>query len=81
MTRILRILCIALLSMAGLVSSSLPVWADDKCDRDIHKAEDKLREAVDKHGEHSKQAEKRRRELDEVRHRCGDHHDMDHDHH
>ncbi len=83
MTRIIRILCVALLAIAGLVGSSVPVRAEDKCDRDIHKAEQKLREAVDKHGEHSKQAEKRRHELEEVRRRCGDHHDhdMDHDHH
>jgi len=81
MTRIIRILCVALLAIVGLVGSSLPVRAEDKCDRDIHKAEQRLREAVDKHGEHSKQAEKRRQELEEVKHRCGDHHDMDHDHH
>jgi len=79
MTRIIRIVCVALLTIVGLVGSSLPAWADEKCDRDIHKAEQKLREAVDKHGEHSKEAEKRRRELDEVRHRCGWH--DDHDHH
>ena len=81
MTRIIRILCVALLAIVGLVGSSLPARAEDKCDRDIHKAEQRLREAVDKHGEHSKQAEKRRQELEEVKHRCGDHHDMDHDHH
>lgn len=81
MNRIIRILCVALLAIAGLVGSSLPARAEDKCDRDIHKAEQKLQEAVDKHGEHSKQAEKRRHELEDVRHRCGDHHDMDHDHH
>jgi len=85
MARIIRIVCVALLTVGGLVGSSLPARADDKCDRDIHRAEDKLREAVEKHGEHSKQAEKRRRERDEVRRRCGDrrdeHHDMDRDRH
>lgn len=84
MTRIIRILCIALLTMAGLVGSSLPVRADDKCDKRIHQAEDKLRDAVQRHGEDSKQARKRRAELDEVKRQCGDHHDMDHhdsDHH
>ena len=79
MTRIVRLLCIALLTMVGLVGSSLPARADDKCDRDIHKAEAKLQDAIAKHGEHSPQAEKRRRELDDVRHRCG--RDLDHDHH
>lgn len=84
MTRMIRILCVALLTIVGLVGSSLPARAEDKCDRDIHKAEDKLRDAIERHGEHSKQAEKRRHELDEVRHRCGDRHDEhhdDHDHH
>ena len=85
MTRILRIFCVALLTIVGLVGSSLPARAEDKCERDIHRAEDKLRDAVQKHGENSRQAEKRRHELEEVRRRCGDHrdehHDMDHDHH
>ncbi|MGA9643403.1 MAG: hypothetical protein WBQ72_18535 [Terriglobales bacterium] len=83
MNRIIRVLCVALLTVVGLVGSSVPVRAEDKCDRDIHRAEERLRVAVDKHGEHSREAEKRRRELDEVRHRCGrdEHHDMDHDHH
>jgi hypothetical protein len=81
MKRLIRILSIALLMMAGLVGSSLPAGAEDKCDRNIHKAEQKLRDAVEKHGEHSKQAEKRRHELEDVKHRCGDRHDHDMDHH
>ena len=82
MTRKIRILCVALLTMVGLVGSSLPARADDKCERDIHKAEDKLRDAIEKHGEHSRQAEKRRHELEDVRHRCHWHEDHDdHDHH
>ncbi len=83
MTRIIRIFCIALLTIVGLVGSSLPARAEDRCDRDIHKAEDRLRDAIAKHGEHSPQAEKRRRERDDVRHRChrdDDHHE-DHDRH
>jgi hypothetical protein len=81
MTRIIRILCVALLAIAGLVGSSLPARADDKCDRRIHQAEDKLRDAVQRHGEDSKQARKRRQELEEVKRQCGDHHDMDHHDH
>jgi hypothetical protein len=84
MNRTIRILCVAVLSIVGLVGSSLPARADDKCDRDIHKAEDRLRDAVAKHGEHSRQADKRRAELDEVRRRCNwhdDHHDHDMEHH
>jgi hypothetical protein len=85
MTRMIKILCVALLTIVGLVGSSVPARADDKCERDIHRAEDKLRDAVAKHGEHSSQAEKRRHELEEVKRRCGgdhhdEHHDMDHDH-
>lgn len=70
MTRTIRILCIALLTLVGLVGSSLPARAETRCERDIHRAEDNLRVAVEKHGEHSRQAEKRRHELDDVRHRC-----------
>jgi hypothetical protein len=84
MNRMIKIFSVALLTIVGLVGSSVPVRAEDKCERDIHRAEDKLRDAVAKHGEHSPQAEKRRHELEEVRRRCGDHHDehhdMDHDH-
>lgn len=90
MTRMIRIFCIALLTIAGLVGSSLPVRAGDrddrheKCERQIHQAEDKLHEAIQRHGEHSKQARKRREQLEEVRRSCGDRdrdHPGDHDHH
>ena len=84
MSRMIRILSIALLTIVGLVGSSLPVRAEDrddrheKCERQIHQAEDKLRDAIQRHGEHSRQAHKRREQLEEVRHRCGDRHDRDH---
>ena len=84
MTRMIRILCLALLTI-GLVGSSLPARADDRdekherCEKRIHQAEDKLRDAVNRHGEESRQARKRREELEEAKRRCGDHHD-DHDH-
>lgn len=90
MTRTIKILCVALLTIVGLVGSSLPVRADDrdnrheKCERQIHQAEDKLRDAIQRHGEDSRQAHKRREQLEEVRRRCGDHdrdHDHDHDQH
>jgi hypothetical protein len=80
-----------LLTIVGLVGSSLPVRADDrdrdsKCEKRIHQAEEKLRNAVQRHGEGSRQAQKRREELEEAKRHCGDHHDMDHhdgdrDHH
>jgi hypothetical protein len=89
MTRMIRMLCIALLTIIGLVGSSLPVRAEDRhdaCERQIHQAEDKLRDAIQRHGEDSKQAHKRREQLEEVKRRCDDHHDKDHhdddrDHH
>jgi hypothetical protein len=82
MTRVIRICCIALLTIVGLVGSSLPVRADDrdrdrKCEKRIHQAEEKLRGAVQRHGEGSRQAQKRREELEEAKRHC-DHHDMDH---
>ena len=58
MTRMIRILCLALLTI-GLVGPSLPARADDrderherheKCEKRIHQAEDKLRDAVQRHG-------------------------------
>ena len=94
MTRAIRILCVALLTMVGLIGSSLPAWADDRderndrCQRDIHRAEERLRDAVQRYGEESRQAHKRHEQLEEVRRRCGDrrddhheeHHDMDRPH-
>ena len=78
------ILC-AMLGIALLAGPATPARADrdDKCSRDIHKAEENLEKAVRKHGEHSRQADERRHQLEEVRERCHvrDHeHDRDHDH-
>ena len=87
MTRVTRNLCVALLTIVGLVGSSLPVRADERCERRVHQAEDKLRDAIHRHGEDSRQAHKRREELEEAKRHCPDyreHHDMDHhdnDHH
>ncbi len=80
MPRMVRILCTALLTIVGLVGSSVPVRAEDRdaCERQIHQAEDKLRDAIQRHGEDSKQARKRRDQLEDVKHRCGDPHDKDH---
>jgi len=81
MTRMIRILCIALLAIAGLVGTSLPARADEKCERRIHQAEDRLRDAVQRYGDDSKEARKRRHELEEAKRKCpdyrGDHHDAD----
>ena len=94
MTRTIRILCVALLTMVGLVGSSLQARADERderherCERDLHRAEARLRDAVQRYGEESRQAHKRHEQLEEVRRRCGDrrddhheeHHDMDQPH-
>lgn len=61
-----------------LLASGVPSQAmdrDDKCEGRIHQAEVNLQKAIRKHGEHSRQAEQRRRELQEARERC--HHDRD----
>jgi hypothetical protein len=93
MTRTLKMLCVAVLTIVGLVGSSLMARADDRddherherCERQIHQAEDRLRDAVQRHGEESRQAHKRREQLEDAKRRCGDHdrdhHDDDHDHH
>jgi hypothetical protein len=82
MTPSLKTLCIALLSIAGLVGSSVPARADrdDKCERRIHQAEERHRAAVQRYGENSRQAHRRHEQLEEVRRRCGRDHDHDRDH-
>ena len=66
-----------------LLSVAMPTQAldrdDRKCEQRIHRAEDNLRQAERRHGEHSRQAQQRRRQLEEARERCR-HNDRDHDH-
>ena len=77
----------ALLGASLLAGTALPAQAeqDERCRRDIQKAEQNLDKAIRKHGEHSRQAEDRRRQLDEARERChmrDEHRDDDRrDHH
>ena len=59
---------------------------DERCERQIRRAEQNLHKAIRRHGEHSRQAEQRRHDLEEARERChrGDRdrdrdHDRDHD--
>ena len=78
----------ATLGVSLLAACAMPAYADhddrdDRCRRDVHKAEERLERAIQKHGEHSRQAEDRRHQLEEVRERChmrGDDHDHDRDH-
>jgi hypothetical protein len=51
-----------------LLAGAMPARAD--CRHDIQKAEQNLDKAVRKYGEHSRQAEQRRHELEAVRARC-----------
>ena len=74
-------LSIAAFIAVGLLAGTIPAKAydrddDRKCERRIHKAEENLERAVRRHGEHSRQAEARRHELEEARERCH-HHDGD----
>ena len=52
---------------------------DQECRERIRKAEAKLRREIERHGEHSRQAEKRRHELERERERCGGDRYRDHD--
>lgn len=70
------------LAVSLLGGLAIPARADrddhhERCERDVRKAERNLDNAIHKHGEHSRQAEKRRHELEEARERC---HMGDHDH-
>jgi hypothetical protein len=74
----------AILAAFFLVGSAVPSRAldrDDKCERQVHKAEANLQKAIRRHGEHSEQAEQKRHQLEEARERCRHDHDQDHDHH
>ena len=65
-----------------LVGGVAPALAGDRnheCRERIHKAEAKLRRKIDRHGEHSQQAQKRRYELDRELERCGRGRDRDRD--
>lgn len=47
--------------------------ADDDCYRKIDKQEYKLQRDIDRHGFYSRQADRDRRDLAELRERCSDH--------
>lgn len=77
-------LLIAALITFGFIAGTVPGRAldrdDEKCERRVHKAEENLEKAIRRHGEHSRQAEQRRHDLEEARERCHHDHDRDHDH-
>ena len=76
------ILLAAVFGACLLVGGVAPARAGDRdheCRERIHKAEAKLRREIDRHGEHSRQAEKRRYELERALERCGRDRNRDHD--
>lgn len=62
----------AVIGMALLTGLPTAVHAEhqDRCHRDIEKAEHNLAKEARKHGEHSRQAEERRRQLEAIHARC-----------
>ena len=53
-----------------LLAGSVTAAAEERCERRIRTAEMHLQQAVQRHGENSKQAEKKRRHLEQVRASC-----------
>jgi len=66
------LLAAATLGVLLFVAAAPPAHADDRaqCQARIEKAEARLDEAIRKHGEHSDQANDRRRDLNNERERC-----------
>ena len=65
--------------LVGGVAPTLAGDRDYECRERIQKAEAKLRREIDRHGERSRQAEKRRYELERALERCGRGRDRDRD--
>lgn len=71
--RIFRKTTLISLVLSGcLLGGVVPLQADQRrdCEKRIRKAEQNLNKEVRKHGEHSRQAEKRRHELERTRENC-----------
>jgi hypothetical protein len=72
-----NVLFVALIGAAlAVAASSLSPAADHEsdCRKRIHVAEERLQKAIDRHGEHSPEADQRRHELDDVHRDCADVH-------
>ena len=67
---ILFVPALGVLLLAGGVARTQASDNDRQCEQRIHKAEENLRKEIDRHGEHSRQAEKRRHELEEAKRSC-----------
>ena len=55
---------------ALLLLGSVTAAAEDRCERRLRNAEMHLQQAVQRHGPHSRQAEKKRRQVEQVRATC-----------
>ena len=73
---ILYVPALGVLLLAGGVGHTQASDNDRQCNQRIHKAEENLRKAVDRHGEQSRQAEKRRHERGEAQRSCGGDRDL-----
>jgi ribosome-associated translation inhibitor RaiA len=63
----------AVLSAFLLFGGAAPAQAHDRdndCYRRIHRAEEKLEREIHRHGPNSRQAQRRRHDLEEARERC-----------
>ena len=86
LSKLAKVLTAAVLAVFFMTAGAAPMRAadrDDKCEQHVRNLENQLRQAERKHGEHSKQAEKKRRQVEEAREKCGHRgrdHDRDHDH-
>jgi hypothetical protein len=72
-----KVLFVALLgAVLAAATSSLSTAGDHEgdCRKRIHVAEQRLQKAIDKHGEHSPEADRCRHDLDEVHRDCADVH-------
>jgi len=68
---ILFVPALGVLLLAGGVARTQASDNDRQCEQRIRRAEEKLRKEIDRHGEQSRQAEKRRHELEEAKRSCG----------
>lgn len=66
---------IPVLAILLLVGGTVRTRSCNNCQQRIHRAEENLQRAIRRHGEHSREAERRRHELQEVRRSCRGHRD------
>lgn len=67
-TAVITVLLGGLVAMGGTITTAR---AYDGCNRRIDRQEDKLQRDIARHGFHSWQADRDRRELADLRYRCG----------